>query len=675
MTCVDPSGYPARRGRTVFLLSLLLSAVLFVYLGHFRNSFHFDDLHTIVQNPYIRDPHNIPRFFTDARMFSIKPTNRTYRPLVSASVAIDYWLGGGLDPFYFHLSTFGWFMLQLALMYGLFRNLCDRARPDARNRNVGLLATAIYGLHPAMAETVNYVIQRGDLYSTLGVIAAILIYASWPEQRKFGLYLLPATAAILCKPPALIFPAILLIYVWLFEEEYNLHGLRRALVRCAPAFILTAALAVFSAAMTPKEFTGGALSAYAYRITQPFVALRYFRTFFAPGWLSADTDLSPIAGLWRWEVWLGFLFVIGVATLAWFCARSREWRPVAFGLWWFLLALVPTSIFPLAEVENDHRMFFPFVGLALSVCWPVALWWYDRQPGRAWKIGFAAFLSVEFLLLALGTMQRNLVWKNEETLWRDVTVKSPRNPRGLMNYASVLAEKGNCQEALGYLQRAQKLSPRSGLIELNLAAVEAKLGWDADAEQRFLRAVQMLPDDPRGRYIYGDWLQQKSRQKDAIEQLRLAVKQNPDFLDSVYLLIRIFAKRGSWATVQRLADYVLQRFPADVNAQASLLMGVLEEGGKNETGRALSPIQTAQNYLNVSVLYYQAGNYEKAITAAEEALKRRPDYADAYNNMAAAYRGLERWDSAAGAASQALRIRPGFRAARQNLIFSKERKR
>jgi tetratricopeptide (TPR) repeat protein len=75
------------------------------------------------------------------------------------------------------------------------------------------------------------------------------------------------------------------------------------------------------------------------------------------------------------------------------------------------------------------------------------------------------------------------------------------------------------------------------------------------------------------------------------------------------------------------------------------------------------------------VLYYQAGNYEKAITAAGEALKRRPDYADAYNNMAAAYRGLERWDSAAGAANQALRIQPGFRAARQNLILSKERKR
>jgi hypothetical protein len=46
-------------------------------------------------------------------------------------------------------------------------------------------------------------------------------------------------------------------------------------------------------------------------------------------------------------------------------SRIRN-RPVAFGLAWFVLALLPTSFFPLAEVENDRRMFFPFIGLVLA---------------------------------------------------------------------------------------------------------------------------------------------------------------------------------------------------------------------------------------------------------------------------------------------------------------------
>src|SRR5437667_11540975 len=107
--------------RTVLLIAAMLSMVVLVYWNHFQNAFHFDDRHTVVDNPYIRDLRNIPRFFSDTRTFSIDPVNRSYRPLVATTLALDYWLGNGLDPFYFHLSTFCLFLLQLVLMYALFR--------------------------------------------------------------------------------------------------------------------------------------------------------------------------------------------------------------------------------------------------------------------------------------------------------------------------------------------------------------------------------------------------------------------------------------------------------------------------------------------------------------------------------------------------------------------------
>jgi protein O-mannosyl-transferase len=52
---------------------------------------------------------------------------------------------------------------------------------------------------------------------------------------------------------------------------------------------------------------------------------------------------------------------------AFWAMKRREHRPIAFGIFWFLGALAPTSLFVLSEVENDHRMFFPFVGLMFSV--------------------------------------------------------------------------------------------------------------------------------------------------------------------------------------------------------------------------------------------------------------------------------------------------------------------
>ena len=192
---------PVARPR-IWPLGLLFAIVLFAaYANHFHNSFHFDDSHTIENNVYIRDLHNLPRFFTDASTFSTLPTNRTWRPLVSASLALDYRLAGGLKPLWFHITTFFWFLVQLALLYAMYASVLDAAAPWTANHYIALFTVAWYGLHPAIAETVNYIIQRGDLYSTLGVIAGLVMYIRLPRLQKFGFYLLPWRSESFPKRP------------------------------------------------------------------------------------------------------------------------------------------------------------------------------------------------------------------------------------------------------------------------------------------------------------------------------------------------------------------------------------------------------------------------------------------------------------------------------------------
>jgi hypothetical protein len=41
-------------------------------LNHFQNGFHFDDVHTITENPFIRDVRNIRRFFVNPYLFSLQ---------------------------------------------------------------------------------------------------------------------------------------------------------------------------------------------------------------------------------------------------------------------------------------------------------------------------------------------------------------------------------------------------------------------------------------------------------------------------------------------------------------------------------------------------------------------------------------------------------------------------
>jgi tetratricopeptide (TPR) repeat protein len=643
------------------MLALLLAGVALAYANHFDNAFHFDDAHTITQNPYIRSLRHVPEFWTNGATFSTLPANRTYRPVVATTLALDYWMGGGLKPLFFHLDTFLWFLLQLVLMFFLFRHIFDLARDDGRNAYLAFFAAAWYGLHPANAETVNYVIQRGDLLSTLGVVAALYLYATSERARRTHLYLIPAALGQLAKPPALIFPLILLVYIWLFEGK-------QAWKRCFPAAVAAGLMVVLQSAMSPATFAPGAVSAYAYRITQPLVILRHFGSFFLPLRLSADTDHQALVAFWRPDALLGIAFVAGLGATAFACSRRRELRPIAFGLLWFLLAEAPAAAFPVSEIENDHRMFFPFVGLALSAVWAVGLCVRRRQRVLA---------GLSILLLGAygwGTWQRNRVWRTEETLWRDVTLKSPRNGRGLMNYGLTLMARGDYPGALENFQRAAVYTPAYSLLEINLGIASGGMRRYAEAETHFLRAMALAPRDAQTHFYYGRWLQENQRTAEALSQLRQAAALNPDFLDSQYLLLGILAGQRNWGEVRTVSHAILRLAPGDPAALGYLDSASAADRELTAAAQAVQSNPSPEYYLNLSLLNHQAGRFQESIDAARQALRLKPDYAEAYNNIAAAYEGLEKWDEAIAAAREALRIRPDFPLARNNLAWSEAQK-
>jgi protein O-mannosyl-transferase len=655
-------------------LCALLVLVTLTYANHFGNSFHFDDSHTVQENPYIRDLRNIPRIFTDANTFSTLPANRTWRPIVTASLAVDYWLGGGLKPFFFQASTFFWFLVQLCLMYGVFLKACDFARPDSNsrtaicNRWVALFAVAVYGFHPAIAETVNYVIQRGDVYSTLGVVAGIFLYAYRPDWRRYGIYLIPVVLALLSKPPALIFPAILFVWIRLFPPEATEDRKPAPAVRqCMPALLVAAVFAILSSAMSPKSFTPSTTPAGPYVMTQPLVALRYFASFFLPIHLSADTDHVAVRNIFEDGAWLGFLFVMALIAVAIRCSKRRELRPIAFGLYWFVLALIPTSVFPLAEVENDHRMFFPFVGLALSVSWAAALWLY-AHPVRQEVV--AAVCGIVLVVAAWGTIERNKVWHTEESLWRDVAEKSPRNGRGLMNYGLSLMGRGDYWDALSYFQRASILTPNYMVLEVNLGIVYGALNNDAEAERHFQHAIDLGPADAVPNYFYAAWLKKKGRTQEAVQRLNVAVASNPSYLDAEYLLMNIFAESRDSADLRKAAMKTLEVSPSDSTARSWLARA--DDLGENPPPQ--SKPQTPEDWLNRSLSLYQQGKFEDSASAAQEALKLRPDYAPAWNNIAAASNAQGKWDEGIRAGQQAVRLDPNFQLAKNNLAWAVSQK-
>ena len=667
---------------------LVFAAVALAYSNHFENGFHFDDFHTVNNNPYIRSLHNAKLFFTDSTTFSVLPANRTYRPLVTLSLAFDYWLGGGLKPFYFHLDAFLWFLAQLSLMFILFRHILASGiglRPVHRTKSgaaardgagwlrdaAALFAVALYGLHPAIAETVNYIIQRGDLYSTMLVVASLALYTSKPALRRFGIYLLPLALALITKQPAAIFPAILFAYILLFEKPGRP---REALLACLPSIGVVAAMLWLQTRMMPATFMPGIISTHDYIVTQPWVALHYFLMFFAPIALTADSDQTAFPTLFCAEGIAGTLFLVLLVWAIWRTSRRPEWRPVSFGLAWFLIALIPTSVYRLSELENDHRMFLPFVGLALAAGCAGLLLVKKRSQLRV------AFVVAALLLLAAcawGTHQRNQVWRDEASLWRDVTIKSPHNGRGLMNYGLTEMSQGHNAEALNYFERALEFTPNYFILEINLGIVSGELHRDADAERHFHRAMQLAPNDEQPAFYYGRWLMTRGRVADAIAQFQTSIVHNRDYLDPRYALMQAYWDIGQQPMAKSLAADTLQISPGDAQAMRYYKGQAAAEALPDPVGAAEAAAKqspTPENYLGLSLAYHQAKRFRDCIRAAEEAIKLKPDFAEAYNNIAAAHEDLHEWDAAIAAAREAVRLKSDFQLAKNNLAYSEQQK-
>ena len=362
--CTEGQGTSSKISQPSFLILafVLLIGTLLTYSNHFRNGFHFDDSHVIVENVHIRNVRNIPIFFKDGTTFSSLPSNQSYRPVVSATLAIDYWLGKSLNPFYFHLTTFILFMFQGLLIFLLYFKTFNLSLGHPWNKFLALFAAGWYVLHPANAETINYVSARSDTLSTQFLLLAFVLFMYSSRCRKWHLYLIPAGIGILAKPIGGVFPILLLAYLILFENRIslteifrrkNFPALASSLKKVLPSFLFCGILLVFVGRMGPATWVAGGPSFYHYVITQPYVILRYFTTFFLPIDLSADTDWRTLKTLLDIRFFLGASFLVALLWAA--VASSRKERATTNFLWYPLVSHCPAPNQPHPACRGHER--------------------------------------------------------------------------------------------------------------------------------------------------------------------------------------------------------------------------------------------------------------------------------------------------------------------------------
>lgn len=621
-----------------FLLAAALAAaaIVLAYSNSLHNAFHFDDYHVIVNNVFIRSLRNVPLFFRDAHTFSTRADHATYRPLVTLTYAVDFAVTRSLNPVPFHVTQIVLLLAIWAMLIAFFRAALDTVRTSDRNIWLALAASTIASIHTVNTETMNLIASRSEELSAIATLAAFLMIQRWPRARRRHLYLIPIAIGALAKAQIVIFAPLLLVYLVLIEGR-SAKKIATWLATL-PALIAGAVLLVGLNRMNAPEWIPGGESKWHYFLTQGYAWLHYTRLFFVPVGLSADTDLRPFETWYDPRALIGFAFVATLIALIRYLARREGVRPAAFGLAWYAIALVPTSsIYPLAEVVNEHRVFLPYMGLALAIVFILDA----LLPRRA----FAVVVIAAIVTLGAGTWTRNKVWLTEESLWKDTIEKSPRNGRALFSYGLTQMTKGNYAVAKSYYDRAEAMEPAYPPLEINMGINEGALGNDADAEQHFRRALAMR-DDVDGHFYYARWLVSAGRAPEAIVHLTAAARIDPARAEPRTLLMKLYAASGNDAERDRLARLAFSYDPNEVIARPCASDRDCFEKGLPEIG--------GKQFLEAAVLN-------------REAVRYNPNAADAWTNLGWSLAQIGLDDAAEVAFVRAVALQPNDERAHNNL--------
>lgn len=639
-------------GKYKYIIGFVLSvsALWFVYKDHFNNGFYFDDHHTIVENAYLRNLGNIPLFFKDAKTYSTTTTNRAYRPLTTTLNSVDVVMGlnrdGAVSSFYFHLHIFIFYVLQCLLLFIFCRKLLERIMGESTLQYrdwVALAITLLYGFHTANAETINYITARTDAFTTTGTIASLVLFQiKW--TRKWFLYLLPTLVGLYAKQTAAMFAPILLIYIVLFHKQ---QSTRWKLQHITTSFVLIFGLFIINQiVLTPKstDSTNTGVDAMSYFLTQQHVIVHYLKNFVLPINLSVDPGMKIIENPLDSRIIIGLVFnalLFFTAVVLWIKKRAIL---IAFGIFWFYIALAPTSSFiPLFQVSNDHRTFFPYVGLCL-VIGGMLLEFYKSKYSQNKTMRWAIVIIVLLIVAAFGqgVRQRTQLWGDKIALWKDAVDKNPENGRALMNYGVGLMGKGQYQKALENFEKAKEFLPAWTYVYINLAIIHNELGHKEKAEENYKLAIYYGATESISHYYYAQWLADNERFSEADQLLKKAESLSPGS-------IKIQALR--------------KRLNAQLNEQNSNIQ---------EYQNQIETTQSAEQLINISLKLFYLGDYKGVIKACKKAIKINPNYPEAYNNICTAYNQLKQYKKAIEACDKALELKPDFERALNNKKIAAE---
>lgn len=443
------------------LLWLVLLAVL-VYANAWSGGFQFDDFSAILDNPHLAD---VGTFFGHL--------DHMVRPVLYATLLFDRTLYG-MNPTGYHLCN-----LLLHLGSGMLIYFILTRAVTEKTRQVPFWTALLFLVHPIHTETVTYVSGRASGLMSFLYLLALFFYIKASEAPTMrGLYRSGAIVAFVlsigAKETAITFPFVLLLWDLLVHRVRGGASLRAAILRRHLPFWVVLLLTAAWAWSHPRYFILAHVS-YTLRplvdngLSEAHAAIYALWLFFCPWNQNFDHDLPEFHSMGQWPLPLDLVALGALIAVA--VGMARRLPLVSFGIGWFLLQLLPTSLIPRADLLSERNLYLASIGLLLALVALAATFARIDETAKHRLLVRSVGASMACVLvvgLCLMTVQRNTLYRDQLSLWSDAVKKSPNKARPHNNLGHAYALHGEWDRAIDEFRIAAQLDSDYVLAQENL---------------------------------------------------------------------------------------------------------------------------------------------------------------------------------------------------------------
>ena len=458
-----------------WLLALaIIVAAFLVYRPTLNAGFIWDDDDMLTENEVVRGPLHDIWFEAKAPFLSTKFYD--YIPLTLTSYWLEYrlWEKPGttahdMHPRPYHIANILLHALTAIFFWRILRRL---------NVPGAWIAALIFAVHPVNVQSVAWVTERKNTLSLLffalsvwafvkSEIALNLKSQSSNSTKWFWLSLVLFLLGLLSKAAVIMLPVVLLGILWWLHGKID----RRGFLQTIPFF----ALSIVFAAITISFQYHRSISTDVVRSSDfaTRLATAGKAVWFYAGKIVWPEPLSFIYTRWEMEkvsalaLLPGFVVLLCLGVFCWF--RKTWGRPLLFGFGYFVVTLFPVLgffdiYFQKYTLVADYWQYPSLIGI-IALIVGVAGYFQKRLP-------FLVYVAIPVVaLLSWKTVEQCEIYKNDETLFKDVLKKNPTCWMAHNTLGVELLMQDKYDEALPHFEETLKIKPDHAMAYCNIGSV------------------------------------------------------------------------------------------------------------------------------------------------------------------------------------------------------------